>query len=180
LINDLERHLKSTPGPIAILTGTFDPSHIGHVAALRDASMECPDIQSAIVLPHNWNGAKNPVMALGDRIRGAELTFGEFGGDIDFPVVVSADPSLSCNVEEFEAVTSLFRDRLIRVFGNDEKDWEKILGATGWKVAAGERQEGLSSTAIKERLSMGAALSELRGVVHKLVLHQLAAYLTKW
>lgn len=173
--NNLAEYIEAVPGIHVIMTGTFDPPHRGHVLAVKSAIGLYENIQSAIIVPHNWSATKKQLMDLRERIEAVGLTFDKFGSDFGFPVVVSEDSSSSSDVENFEMITVPFRERLIRVAGGDEDQLIAKLKSKGWNVVVGDRQLGLSSTYIKDLLQNGGSYDEVRDSIHEDVLKILSS-----
>ncbi|MEK9160260.1 MAG: hypothetical protein AAB383_06055 [Patescibacteria group bacterium] len=59
-MKQLSETIDNCEADTLLLSGTFDPSHRGHIRALEEGFEAYPQARSAIVLPHSWNPKKAP------------------------------------------------------------------------------------------------------------------------
>lgn len=123
-IHNLDRHiLDSNPYRVhGLITGSFDPPHLGHASAIKRALVELPDLASIVVLAHGWNKAKTP-MPLEDRQRWLHETLEEFV--TDSRVRICDAPTLIDDPTRLDGICDLYRYRIWRIIG-DDKDPKKL------------------------------------------------------
>jgi nicotinic acid mononucleotide adenylyltransferase len=169
IITDLEKHFEETDGERAILTGTFDPPHIGHTVPVRVGVRKLYPAKM-VVIPHSWAKEKSPVR-INTRIRWMIETLQEFAPDLHSNTAIVFDPSIIDNRERFDELCKEYRDRIIRVIGND-KDAEKIRNKNKTRVMVTHRPACRSSSIIRDSIC-GGKISQVQGYLAKSVLDEI-------
>ncbi len=166
IIENIAEHIEQTDGIHGFFTGTFDPSHVGHVRALRDAIDTGKIDASIIVLPHSVNPAKKPI-DLATRRRWFAMNVQEFASDLDEFVVIAGEEVHSPN--QIGSLVERYKKRLLRISGSDKG----IEGET--QLRPGQREPGLSSSIIKQQIAQ-RNLDALKGKVAVKVLEEILQF----
>ncbi|MBT4917134.1 hypothetical protein HN709_01725 [Candidatus Peregrinibacteria bacterium] len=128
-IDNLEEHLSENRGDHVIYTGTFDPFHDGHLHVVLQALniRNVREEQNPVLLfPHNRTLHKTP-SPIERRIAWMEQSL--LAESEEMPVreniAIVSDPSILYDRDEWHRLKEKFRDRLIRVVGDDKSDHVK-------------------------------------------------------
>lgn len=124
-IDNLLTHFEENEGDHVIFTGTFDPFHNGHMYTTLQAlnARNVRETQNPVlVFPHNRSPHKYPASIEARRIWIEHALLAE---DIELPirenVAIVSDPTLINDSEAWRRLKERFRDRILRVIGDDKK-----------------------------------------------------------
>ena len=174
----LKATARSVPEPlrIAVLGGTFDPVHDGHVSIAREA-LACPDIDRVVVVPASVPSFKQGTVkaSVEDRLEMCRLAF----RDLDGVIVSDAEASregVSYTSDTAEELRRMFPDAEISfLIGSDAAwflpEWNNaetlaesmrfhILRREGSGIDADELLERLSSNGFEADI-MDADITEI-------------------
>jgi len=154
LIFDLNKYIKKGNQIHALFTGTFDPPHRGHINTIIEAININPQIDSIIMLPHNWNKNKKPV-SLEKRVEWLIKIVEEFKNEISIPVFICVDKNIINNPNETNSIYSSFNQRIFRIIGKD-KNIEKLQKLNNAKIIMAQKGwEHMHSTVIRKSIAEG-------------------------
>jgi cytidyltransferase-like protein len=172
IITNLESHIAQD-GMHAIFTGTFNPPHIGHTAAIKEAIKQLPYLASVIAIPHNWNTHKDPPVELGIRVRWLTDTFQEFIPDIVSRSVICFDPLIIYRPDKFDDLCNTYKFRIHRIVGSDKQS-VIIRSKNDAKVLLTPRDGQINSTNIRSSINAGN-IDRIREMVAVSVLDDILA-----
>ena len=155
-------------GKHAIFTGTFNPPHIGHSAAINESFRQLPYLTSIIVIPHSWNTKKSPPVEIGTRVRWLTETFQEFIPDLSSRIVVCFDPLINERPVKFDELCNTYKFRMHRIVGSDKQS-VLIRGKNQAKVLQTRRLDNIDSTVIRNSINEGN-INRIREMLSKSVL----------
>ena len=173
-IHNLDGHiLHSNPYRVhGLITGSFDPPHLGHASAIQRALVELPDLESIVVLAHDWNKAKNQ-RPLNDMQRWLHETLGEFV--MDPRVRICDDPNVIDDPTHLDGICDLYRYRIWRIIGGD-KDPEKLHHRNNVNtiLVIPRSSDDISSSKIREAIQAGR-IEDIQAQVASTVLNEILA-----
>ena len=153
IISDLESFIAKD-GKYAIFTGTFNPPHIGHTAAIRESFQQLPYLASVIVIPHSWNNKKSPPVEVGTRVRWLTETIQEFTPDLFSRIVVCHDPIIFERPDKFDELCNTYRVRIHRIVGSDKQSI-LIRSKNDAEIPQTPRLNSINSTIIRSSIKEG-------------------------
>ncbi len=155
-----------------LLSGTFDPSHRGHILALEDGFRAYPHAKGAIVLPHSWNPKKAPRHSVAVRSRWFQQSMEHFAEHLLPKVSIVDCDGLNGRegLEHFDDVLVRNRAKLIRIIGEvGSGRMLDFLERNAIRHLLVSRTSGLSSTEIKKAIVEGE-IDKIRDLVEPQVL----------
>ena len=153
IISNLDS-LIAKDGKYAIFTGTFNPPHIGHTAAIRESFQQLPYLASVIVIPHSWNNKKSPPVEVGTRVRWLTETFQEFIPDLSLRIDICFDPLINEKPDKFDELCNTYKFRIHRIVGSDKQSI-LIRSKNDAKVLQTQRLNNINSTIIRSSIKEG-------------------------
>ena len=173
MIENLERFLEEESGDkkVLILTGTFDPSHSGHVHCV-ESGLRAHENSLACVLANTWNPFKDlSGLDWNRRWETISITFSEFLDEkFQKKVHLVGDMEIINSRAKFEGLIGRFKGRIIRLMGNDRGDLLESSDKLGVSTIVTDRSEvPISSTLIRAGLEQGDT-SQFEHFVSKRVL----------
>ncbi len=161
-------NLIAKDGRYAIFTGTFNPPHIGHAAAMKESFRLLPDLASLIVIPHSWNKKKSPPVEIGTRIRWLAETIQEFAPELSSIIVVLSDPLIFEKPDKFDELCNIYKFRIHRIVGSDKQS-VIIKNKNRAEVLQIPRLDNINSTIIRSSIKEGK-IDQIREMLSGLVL----------
>lgn len=172
VITNLERFIAKD-GMHAIFTGTFNPPHIGHSNAIKEAIRQVPYLDSVVVIPHNWNDKKAPPVEIGIRVRWLSATIEEFLPEIFSKIFVCFDPLILNRPDIFDDLCNTYKFRVHRIVGSD-KHSILISSKNDAKVMKTPRDDSINSTNIRKSVKENN-IKPIREIVAAAVLDDILA-----
>jgi cytidyltransferase-like protein len=172
IITNLESHIAKD-GMHAIFTGTFNPPHIGHTTAIKEALRQLPYLASVVALPHIWNTHKDPPVEMDIRVRWLAETFKEFIPEIESKTVVCFDPLIYDKPERFDDLCNTYKFRIHRIVGSD-KHSVLIRSKNDAKVLLSPRDGQINSTIIRKSIKE-SNINRIREMLSETVLDDILA-----
>ena len=120
IIYNLEEYITAG-GEHAIFTGTFNPPHIGHVAAIKYAFQQIPILSSVVIIPHTWNIHKIPPLDIAIRVKWLQETCLEFIPDLFAKTVICFDEVINNQPQKYDELCSRHNLKLYRIVGSDKQ-----------------------------------------------------------
>lgn len=161
LIVDLEDYIGTTPGIHPIITGTFDPAHMKHVAPIVRSYDELQEMginNPYIILVHSRNTKKTPIATLRERQRWIMYTIDFAAREIAHRVKLCVDMAEPGGRYIYDLPDEQ-QDRMIRFAGGD-KEGEIQQGRIKTKFFP--RELDMSSTRVKELMRQTKSHPDLK------------------
>ena len=167
IISNLESFIVKD-GKYAIFTGTFNPPHIGHTEAIKNAVKQLPFLDSIITVPHSWNDKKSQPVEIETRVRWLIDTFQELIPDLFSRMVVCNDPIILAKPEKFDELCNTYKVRIHRIVGSDKQS-VLIRSKNNAIVLQTPRLDDINSTIIRNSIKEGN-INRIREMLSKSVL----------
>lgn len=154
-----------------LFTGTLDPTHRGHIDCIIEGFRRVPDLQSALVVPHNWTTPKKPV-DVRLRIKWLMDSLGHFLSGWESRILISADERAMSDPTVLYSFIAQGRSKVFQVVGKDKSPEE--ISARGPVIPLiSERSDGVSSTLIRRAVESDNITEEVRALVSRSVLDEI-------